>query len=259
MKISGNTVLITGGTSGIGFELARQLSERRNRVIITGRDEARLENARITLPGVSVIRSDVSDPDSIQQLHAQVLERFPDLNMLVNNAGIQRKIDLVGFAGGLADISTEIDTNLRGSIRMVMQFLPHLLAQPNAAIVNVTSALAFVPFAISPIYGATKAGLHSFTQALRAQTRQSPLKVFELAPPAVDTPLQNIFNEDDLKGNPMMDVTKLVRKALEGIEADRLEITPGASGVLRMMSRLAPGFILKQLSKPVAGLEAARG
>jgi uncharacterized oxidoreductase len=250
MKTSGNTVLITGGTSGIGFELATQLAKRGNRVIVTGRARPALEAARERLPDVAFIESDVSDGRAIVELHRRVLAEFPQLNMLINNAGIMRKINLHTFGPGLDDITREVDINLGGTIKMVMQFLPHLKAQGHAAIVNVTSGLAFNPYPISPIYGATKAAIHSFTQSLRIQMKNTNVKVFELAPPAVDTQLNHAFAQD-LKGTPLMSVTKLVDEALKGIEKDRLEIRVGFANVSKLMSRLAPGFILKLLSKPV--------
>jgi uncharacterized oxidoreductase len=192
----------------------------------------------------------VSDNRAIVELHRRVLAEFPSLNVLVNNAGIMRKINLHTFGTNLDDITREVDINLNGAIKMVMQFVPHLKSQPHAAIVNVSSGLAFNPYPIAPIYGATKAGIHSFTQSLRAQLKTTNVKVFEVAPPAVDTPLNDVFAED-LKGTPLIAVEKLVAAALRGIEKDRLEIRVGFANVSKLMSRLAPSVILKVLSKPV--------
>src|SRR5271170_469869 len=210
MKMSGNVILITGGTSGIGFELATQLMALGNTVIVTGRDQARLDRLAQEQPSLHPIRSDVGECGAITALHDRVVHEFPALNILINNAGLMRKINLHDLGIDLDDISREIETNLMGPIRMVKQFLPHLKAQAAAAIVNVSSALAFTPFPISPIYGATKAGLHSYTQSLRVQLRNTSIKVFELAPPSTRTPLQNEFDAADTKGVPMMDVKKLV-------------------------------------------------
>jgi uncharacterized oxidoreductase len=153
MKISNNSILITGGTSGIGFELATQLLALGNTVIITGRDQAKLDRIRKEHPLFHTIQSDVSDPQAIVALYERVSREFPALNILINNAGIMRKINLQDKGGDLEDISREIETNLIGPVRMVKQFLPQLKAQPSAAIVNVSSGLAFTPFPISPIYG----------------------------------------------------------------------------------------------------------
>ena len=154
------------------------------------------------------------------------------------------------FGNDLEAITEEIEINLSGTIRMVMQFLPHLRAQPSAAIVNVSSGLAFNPYPIAPIYGATKAAIHSFTQSLRVQLKRTNIQVFELAPPAVATPLNHVFAEE-LKGTPVMSVEKLVAAALQGLERDQPEIRVGFANVSKFLSRVAPGFILKQLSKPV--------
>jgi len=257
MKLSGNTILITGGTSGIGFEFAAQLLKLDNTVVITGRDPNRLEEAQRKLPGIHTFQSDVSDPKTIPLLFDAVIKNFPELNVLVNNAGIMRKINLNDTGNGLEDISREIETNLTGPVRMVRQFLSHLKAQKSAAIVNVSSGLAFVPFPISPIYCATKAGLHSFTLSLRVQLKNTGIKVFELAPPATQTPLlTGDFHPDDVKGVGVMDVAKMVGQAIKGLEKDQLEICPGLSSVLKLMSRVAPQFILNQLSKPVEAMLA---
>jgi uncharacterized oxidoreductase len=250
MKLHDRTILITGGTSGIGLELASQLVKRKNTVIVTGRALAALDAARNKVPGLQTVQSDVSDPGAVVSLYKQVVAQFPRLDVLVNNAGIMRKINLHAFGTDLEDITQEVNINLSGPIRMVMQFLSHLKTQPEAAIVNVSSGLAFNPSPIAPIYGATKAAVHSFTQSLRVQLKNTKIKVFELAPPPVDTPLNYKFVEE-LKGARLMNVEKLVDTAIAGIEKDRLEIRPGLANVLMIMSRLAPGFMLKQLSKPV--------
>ena len=153
MRVSGNTILITGGTSGIGFEFAAQLLKLGNTVTITGRDQSRLEEAQRKLPGILTFQSDVSDPKAIPVLFEAVIKKFPALNVLINNAGIMRKINFQGTgndtANGLEDISREIETNLIGPVRMAKQLLPHLKTQKVAAIVNVSSGLAFVPFPIA--------------------------------------------------------------------------------------------------------------
>ena len=252
MKLSGNTILITGGTSGIGLELARQL-HRDNTVIITGRNVEKLSHVRATLAGVHCIQSDVSDPGAIAALFEKVTREFPALNVLINNAGIMRKINLQARAADLIDMTREIDTNLSGPIRMAQQFLPHLRKQAAPVIINVSSGLAFVPFPLSPIYCATKAGLHAFTQALRVQMSGTPVKIFELAPPGTETPLlRGNFDETDLGGMSGMDVVKMTKLAVRGLAKDVLEIRPGLSNVLKLLSRLAPGFALNMLGKASA-------
>ena len=257
MKLEKKTILITGGTSGIGFELARQLLARDNVVIVTGRDDERLAETRRSLPGVHAYKSDVSDPIAVNQLASDVVAQFPMMNVLVNNAGIMRNLDL-NTERDLTDVTREIDINLSGPVRMIQRFLPHLKTRPGAMIVNVSSGLAFVPFPISPVYCATKAAIHSLTQSLRVQLAGSGITVVELAPPGVETPLFRGEFEQELKGQKGMDVQVLVRHALRGIERGTLEIRPGLSNVLNAMSRIAPGFMLKQLvrmsqPKPRAG------
>jgi uncharacterized oxidoreductase len=251
MRTSNNTILITGGTSGIGFELANQFLRLKNTVLITGRDRSRLDAAKAKLPGVHTFQSDASNSQAIVALFEKVTREFPDLNVLINNAGIMRQINLQDPANSSDDLCREIETNLNGPIRMVHQFLPYLKKKENAAIMNVSSGLAFVPLPTSPVYCAAKAGLHSFTLSLRVQLKKSRVKIFELAPPATQTPLLGSSHPDDMKGVPIMPVVDMVRRAIEGFEKDELEIRPGQSNSLKLMNRIAPQFILNQLSKPV--------
>jgi uncharacterized oxidoreductase len=248
MKLRDKVILITGGTSGIGFALAAQLLERGNTVIVTGRDAHRLEQTRVALPGVRVFQSDVSDAGAITQLHDAVTTQFPTLDIVINNAGIMRSLDM-NAPRDLTDVTREIEINLSGPVRMIQQFLPHLKRQKNAAIINVTSALAFMPLPLSPVYSATKAALHSFTQALRIQLADSSVRVIELAPPGVETPLLRGAFDSALHAQKGMDVQALARITISAIEAGKLEIRPGLSNLLKIMSRLAPQLALKQMAK----------
>lgn len=251
MKMSKNTILITGGTSGIGFEFVKQLSQLDNNIIVTGRDQKKLDRVKASFPKVTTIKSDVSDPKAIVALYDQVIRQFPDLNILINNAGIMKEINLQDKAGSLDEITAEIEINLNGPIRMVKQFLPHLKTKPTAAVVNVSSGLAFTPLPTSPIYCATKAGLHSYTLSLRVQLQRSNVKVFELAPPATQTEILSGVDAEDLKGVTIMKVEDMVQVAVKGMQNDQYEIRPGQSNQLKMISRIAPQFILNQMSKPV--------
>jgi uncharacterized oxidoreductase len=250
MDLKNNTVLITGGTSGFGYEFASKLLDLGNTVIITGRNQAKLAQTKKNLPKVHTFQSDVSDPKAIVELHNQVIKQFPALNILINNAGEMRKINLHDPSIDLQDITREIDINLSGPIRMIQQFLPHLKTQKSAAIVNVTSGLALIPFPIAPIYGATKSGLRSYTKSLRIQLKKTNVKVFELVAPAAKTPLNDKF-QGDVDPKSLMEVDKLVAVALRGLENDKLDIYPGLANVIRIVSRIAPNFLLTQLSKPV--------
>ncbi|MDQ6762137.1 MAG: SDR family NAD(P)-dependent oxidoreductase [Bacteroidota bacterium] len=250
MELKNNTILITGGTSGIGLEFTTQLLDLGNTVIITGRNQTKLDEIKKRYPKVHIFQSDVSDPKAITELYEKVVKQFPDLNMIINNAGEMRKINLLDPSIDLLNITREIEINLSGPIRMVQQFLPHLKTKKKAAILNVTSGLALIPFPISPIYGATKSGLHSYTKSLRIQLKNTVIKVFELVAPGAKTSLTDKF-EGDVDSKSLMDAGKLVSVALKGLENDKLEIYPGLANVIKIMSRIAPNFLLKQLSKPV--------
>ncbi len=248
MKLRQRTILITGGTSGIGLELARQLLVRGNTVIVTGRDAQRIDEARRRLPGLHALASDVADASAIATLHAEVTARFPALDVLVNNAGIMRNLDLA-HPRAPADVTREIDVNLRGPLQMIQHFLPHLQSRGEAAIVNVSSGLAFVPLAISPVYSAAKAALHAYTRALRVQLAGTGVQVFEIAPPPVETALMRAEFEAELKGSTGMAVEELARAAIAGVERGRGEIRPGLANVLKAMSRIAPEFMFRQMNR----------
>jgi uncharacterized oxidoreductase len=252
MELKNNTILITGGTSGFGLEFAKKLLKSGNTVIVTGRDPVKLASAKKNLAGLHTFQSDVSKPEEIAELYEKVIGQFPKLNILINNAGQMRVISLHDTAIGLSDITREIETNLMGPIRMVQAFLPHLKQMQSAAILNVTSGLALVPFPICPIYGATKSGLRSYTKSLRVQLKNTKIEVFELIAPATKTPLNDEIRNLEGYNVKQMDPVELVDTALKGMEKGKYEIYPGIAHMLFFMSRIAPGFMLKTLSKPGA-------
>lgn len=249
MELKNSTILITGGSSGIGLELVGQLiGQEAKTIIITGRDNSRLEQVKKQFPQVHTFQSDVSDTDAIAQLFRDVTRQFPELNIIINNAGIMRNLDLLATDLSIYEITSEIDISLSGSIKMVQTFLPHLLKRPSAAIVNVSSGLAFIPFPVSPIYSAAKAGLRAYTRILRLQLKKTSIKVFELAPPATETPLSDPF-EGLVDASQNMKVEKMVKAAIKGILKDTYEIKPGASKILKLFSRVAPEIMLNFLDK----------
>ena len=190
MRTEGNTIFITGGTSGIGKGLAEAFHKLGNEVIIAGRREDVPGQLCAENSGMQWFRLDVTDPAAIRSVAAAAIERFPKLNCVFNNAGVQHGHDF--SAGGQFDddaMADEINTNLAGLIRVTAAFLPHLKQQENATLVNVSSGLGFIPMARFPIYCATKAAVHSFTLSLRHQLRDSKVKVIELIPPYVATNL----------------------------------------------------------------------
>ncbi|MDQ2863670.1 MAG: SDR family NAD(P)-dependent oxidoreductase [Bacteroidota bacterium] len=248
MQLKNSTILITGGTSGIGLEFAKQLqAEGAAKIIITGRNKQKLDEVKRNYPDVQCIQSDVSRKEDIIQLYENVTTQFPALNIIINNAGIMRNINLQDTMG-LDDVTREIDIDLSGPIRMVQQFLPHLKSKESAAIINVSSGLAFVPFPLSPIYSAAKSGIHSYTQVLRLQLKKTNVKVFELAPPSTQTPLLDEF-EGLADASQNMKVDKMVQIAIHGIRKDKMEIKPGLSKMLKFMGRAAPNLILNFMHK----------
>jgi uncharacterized oxidoreductase len=248
MKLKHRTVLITGGASGIGQELARQLLALGNTVIVTGRDQTKLDRAREALPGLHVFQSDVSDPSAVETLCQAVLARFSALDTLVNNAGVMRNLKL-DQARSLTDVTREIEIGLNGPLWMIQQFLPHLSKRKGALIVNMSSGLAFVPFPAAPVYSAAKAGLHAYTRCLRAQLAGIDVTVVELAPPGTETPLFRGEFAEEMKGEKAMAPEVLVKRAIRGIESGETEIRPGPSNILKIASRLAPDVIFKQMIK----------
>ena len=187
MHITGNTILITGGATGIGFALAKVFLQRGNEVLICGRREDKLTEASKKLPKLHTIRCDVADAEGRKRLLDWVMTNFKSLNILVNNAGIQREVD---FKKGTVDLMSgenEIEINLQAPVHLSALFIPYLMKQKEAAIVNISSGLAFVPIAIMPLYCATKAAIHSFSLFLRHQLKGTSIKVFEIIPPTTDT------------------------------------------------------------------------
>jgi uncharacterized oxidoreductase len=191
MKTTGNTILITGGGSGIGRGLAEAFHALGNHVIVAGRRQQALDETTAANPGMTSLTLDIEDPANIRSFAAELAARYPALNVLINNAGIMRTERLQGQQEDLADAESMVATNLLGPIRLTAALLPLLQRQSHSAIVNVSSGLAFVPMVLTPTYCATKAAILSYTQSLRYQLRGSATEVLELIPPYVATHLLN--------------------------------------------------------------------
>ena len=185
MKLSGNTILITGGGSGIGRELAHEFYRAGNTVIIAGRRQDVLRDVATAHPGMFVMPLDLADAPAIADFAARIAADHPRLNVLINNSGVMFLEDKIDLPVAEATITT----NLLGPIRLTSALLPHLTAQPRSTIVNVSSSLAFVPYSLAPTYCATKAALHSWSLSMREQLRATSVEVVELIPPAVQTEL----------------------------------------------------------------------
>ena len=191
MILSGNTILITGGGSGIGRGLAESLHALGNQVIIAGRRQHALDETTAANPGMKSLPLDIEDSAAIRDFAAKAVAEFPSLNVLINNAGIMRAEKSLAQQLDLANAEAIVTTNLLGPIRLTAALLPHLLKQSWAAIINVSSGLAFLPLALTPTYCATKAAIHSYTLSLRYQLRSTGIEVLELIPPYVATNLMS--------------------------------------------------------------------
>jgi uncharacterized oxidoreductase len=189
MNISGNTIFIPGSTSGIGLALALALRARGNTVIVGGRRAELLGQIAAGHPGIDTVQIDTADPASIESAAKQVLARHPDLNVLVTMAGIMRIEDWRQPESFLASAESVVATNVLGPIRLIAAFVEHLRAQPDATIVTVSSGLGFAPLKVTPSYNASKAAIHMLSESLRLQFAGTTVKVVELVPPSVRTPL----------------------------------------------------------------------
>jgi len=231
MNLSGNTILVTGGSAGIGLSLAKRFIERGNDVIICGRREDKLSEVKANLPGIITHACDVGEARSREDLVKWIVKEFPELNVLVNNAGIQRRIDLKADEPW-EKTRSEIEINLDAPIHLTQLLYQQLSKRKSAAICNVTSGLSFMPLANVPVYCATKAALHSFTLSLRWQLKETHVRVVEIIPPAVDTDLQapglHTFG---------VNVDEFADHVFEELEQGSIEIAYGTAQMASQASR----------------------
>jgi len=232
MNITGNTILITGATSGIGLAFAEEFIKEGNKVIITGRRADRLESIKSRLPEIIIKQSDVADALQRAELSAWISENHPDINILINNAGVQFITD---FNKGVdfGKVHTEIETNLIAPVHLASLFIPLLKGKQNASIINVTSGLAFVPIALMAIYCASKAAMHSLTISLRYQLRETGINVFEIVPPSVDTELGHDRREDKTQSHGGIPIAEFIEGAMAAIKNDEFEAAVGHAASLR--------------------------
>jgi uncharacterized oxidoreductase len=245
MKLTGRTILITGGSAGIGLAFALKFLELGNEVIVTGRRQAVLDQVKAKYPKLHTIQSDVADPAQIAALAARVKSNFPKLDLLMNNAGIMLYKNLTAPAAEFAGLMAEVNINVGGVITTTSAFIDILRAN-KGTVINVSSGLAFVPLPAAPIYSATKAAIHSYTQSLRFQLEGTGVEVIELMPPAVKTDMTTELAEG---GGTVISTDELVKQSFALLKSGTLEIRPGQSKQLAFLRRLAPNFINRQLWK----------
>jgi uncharacterized oxidoreductase len=246
MKLTGRTILITGGSAGIGLAFALKFLELGNQVIVTGRRESALTELRNKYPKLHTIQSDVADSLQIAALAKRVKAGYPKLDVLMNNAGIMLHKNLKVPAADLDGLMQEMNINVGGVIRMTSAFVD-ILATNKGTIINVSSALAFVPLPSAAIYSASKAAVHAYTQSLRFQLEETGVEVIDLMPPGVKTDLTTEMQQGG--GIGLISTDELIKQSFAGFRAGKLEIRPGQSNLLAFMRRLAPDFINRQLWK----------
>ncbi|WP_234572507.1 SDR family oxidoreductase [Rhodohalobacter sp. 614A] len=243
MVLQNNTVLITGGSSGIGLELAQRLIERNNEVLICGRTPEKLQRARQKLPEIKYLQCDISKPADCERLRNWVLEEHPDCNVLINNAAIVHVENFFQDDDILDKADAEIQTNLLAPIRLSKLFAPILSNNKNPAIITITTGLVYVPRTIYPFYNATKSALHSFVQVLRSQSSDSPIDIIEVQFPAVDTPWH--------QGNPpdiAISAKEAVGNMIQEVEKGNKEVQVGKVKLLYLLSRIAPKLAFRKLN-----------
>ena len=234
MNVSNNKVLITGGSSGIGLALASKFKSLNNYVIVTGRDQSKLDTVAEEYK-VDTYRCDLADPNGVKELIKAVYEQHPDINVVINNAGLQYNYDFTESVS-FDKIEYEVEVNFNVVAKLSSAFLPMLLGHKESALVNVSSGLALNPKKSAPVYCATKAGVHMFTKAIRYQMEGTNVKVFEILPPLVDTPMT------EGRGKDKMTPAAVAEEFIRGFEKNRFEMNIGKVKLLKIIQRISPAF-----------------
>jgi uncharacterized oxidoreductase len=244
MELKNNTVLITGGSSGIGLELSKVLIEKGNKVIICGKSVEKLAAAKKMLPPLITYPSDLSDGQECAVFAEKISDNHPDLNILINNAAIVNKIDFIRDERAIELAENEYQTNLIAPIRLIKLLYRTISANASSSIINITTGLVFAPRVIYPFYNSSKSALHSFTQTLRIRLKDEKTKVVEVMFPAVDTP----WHQGTLP-KIAISVDAAVSEMIKGLEKGKPEIKVGGSKVLYLVSRIAPSFALRKVNE----------
>lgn len=253
MNLSDKNILITGGSSGIGLAFAKALSKEASKVIICGRNEAKLNQVKDSHPELKIVRCDVADKEDVDRLYQTMKREHPDLNMLINNAGVFQFYNFKKRNHSFESLEEEIEIDLVAPMRLIDKFLPDFLDKPEAAIVNVSSGLAFVPFTMAPVYCATKAGLHSYTESLRDQLKDTAVRIIEMCPPLVDTPM--VAKMPEAPGFKKENADKLAQVFVQGLKKDKKEMRPMASNTLHTLRRILPGKAVGMINKGNKAME----
>ncbi|MFW6351179.1 MAG: SDR family oxidoreductase [Bacteroidota bacterium] len=243
MMLKDNTVLITGGSSGIGFELSRVLTQKGNKVIICGKSNEKLIAAKKTEPKLITYQCDLSDSKECISFAKKIRENHPDLNILINNAAIVNKTDFIDSENAIELAENEYQTNLIAPIRMIKLLYDTIRENDTPVIINITSGLIYAPRVVYPFYNSSKSALHSFTQTLRIRLKNEKTKVVEVMFPAVNTPWH--------KGAPpkiAISTRVAVSEMIKGLEKGKAEIRIKKANLLYWMSRIAPGFALNKIN-----------
>lgn len=246
MKLTSNTILISGGTAGIGLEMAKLLSKG-NKVIITGRDQSRLDKALLELPGVTGIRSDISDNKQADELVSRLKQEYPDLNIVINNAGRAVVYSLSDSGNAYENARDEMNTNFLAIVRFNDALLPLFKTKPAAAIVNVSSVVAFAGSTVLSTYAASKAALHSYSKTLRLALKDTGVKVFELMPPLVNTEFSK-----EIGGEHGIAPELVAQHLVDGMEQDVYEIHSGNTEDIYQVYLQSPEKALELINQPRA-------
>lgn len=234
MKLNKNVILITGGTSGIGLEMVRQFYELDNKLIVTSSNQDNLDKLKIKFPNISILTCDLSDSQSVRKLIDKCLTEYSDINIVINNAGVQKNYIWIEEKDGYEKIEHEIRVNFTSPMQIIYGLLPILTNKKSSAIVNVSSGLAFAPKKSAPIYCATKSAIHNGTKALRYQLEATTVKVFEIIPPLVDTAMTKG------RGKGKISPKQLVDEFIRNFKVDKFESNIGKTKFLRIIQRISP-------------------
>jgi uncharacterized oxidoreductase len=246
MKIENSTILITGGGTGLGLSLAQMLTRKGNTIIICGRSIEKLKQAKEKIPELITYQCDVSDDQSINSLVETIIEKHSSLNVLINNAGVMHLHDVVNDSLPIRNQKAEVMTNFYGVVALCNKLIPLLKTKEQSAILNITSGLAYMPFMASPVYAATKAAVHSYSQSIRQALKKTSIDVFEVLPPMVDTQMSKDLEMPGMKKMSSETLAKIIIKAMS---KDQFEIRPGMSAMMINMYKYFPWLINTMMMK----------